>query len=99
MAADYYCADSENGDHIHDLSEDALFTLIGDLNDSGNTFVMIQSDEDDPAWLASVAILDEGGYETVHRDTTRPEHKVTIETDINRIAGDLTKWLAACASY
>ncbi|GAA2349888.1 hypothetical protein [Streptomyces violaceusniger] len=32
MAADYYCADSENGDHIDDPSEDALLGLISDLN-------------------------------------------------------------------
>ncbi len=98
MAADYYCADSENGDHIDDPSEDALFMLIGDLNGTDNTFVVIQPDEDDPAWFASVAVLDEGGYEMVRRDTTRHEHEVTTETSIDRIAGDLTKWLVARAS-
>ncbi|MGW6692132.1 hypothetical protein [Streptomyces sp. NPDC054961] len=98
MAADYYCADSENGDHIDDPSEDALFMLIGDLNGTDNTFVVIQPDEDDPAWFASVAVLDEGGYEIVRRDTTRREHEVTTETSIDQIAGDLTKWLAARAS-
>ncbi len=98
MAARYYCADSENGDHVDDPSEDTLFMLIGDLNDSDNTFVVIQPDQDDPAWFASVAILDEGGYEVVRRDTTRREHDVTIETSTDRIAGDLTKWLAARAS-
>ena len=54
MAAKYYCADSENGDHIDDPSEDALFDLISELNDSDNTFVVIQPDQDDPAWFASV---------------------------------------------
>ncbi|MFF4648336.1 hypothetical protein [Streptomyces sp. NPDC001389] len=98
MAARYYCADSENGDHVDDPSEDALFMLIGDLNDSDNTFVVIQPDQDDPVWFASVAVLDEGGYEVVRRDTTRREHDVTVETNTDRIAGDLTKWLAARAS-
>ncbi|MFG2416205.1 hypothetical protein [Streptomyces goshikiensis] len=98
MAADYYCADSENGDHVDDPSEDALFMLIGDLNGTDNTFVVIQPDEDDPDWFASVAVLDEGGYEIVRSDTTRREHDVTIETSTDRIAGDLTKWLAARAS-
>ncbi|MGW6413454.1 hypothetical protein ACWF95_41565, partial [Streptomyces vinaceus] len=60
--------------------------------------VVIQPDQDDPAWFASVAVLDEGGYEVVRRDTTRHEHDVTIETSTNRIAGDLTKWLAARTS-
>nr|WP_177240157.1 hypothetical protein [Streptomyces monashensis] len=98
VAAEYYCADSENGDHVDDPSEDALFMLISDLNDADNTFVVIQPDEDEPAWFASVAVLDEGGYEVVRRDTNRREHEVSIETAIGRIAGDLTKWLAARAS-
>ncbi|MFD7625906.1 hypothetical protein ACFV7Q_07645 [Streptomyces sp. NPDC059851] len=87
MAARYYCADSENGDHVDDPSGDALSMLISDLNDSDNTFVVI-----------SVAVLDEGGYEIVRRDTTRREHDVTVENSTDRIAGDLTKRLAARAS-
>lgn len=95
VAAKYYCADSENGDHIDDPSEDALFELISELNDADNTFVVVQPDQDDPAWFVSVAVLDEGGYEVVRRDTTRREHKVNIDTSIDRIAGDLIVWLAA----
>ncbi|WP_432083607.1 hypothetical protein [Streptomyces sp. WAC 04229] len=98
MAAHYYCADSENGDHIDDPSEDGLFMLISDLNGSDNTFVVIQPDEDDPVWFASIAVLDQGGYEIVRRDTTHREHDVTIESSIDRIACDLTKWLSARAS-
>ncbi|MFI9780427.1 hypothetical protein ACIHCV_38080 [Streptomyces sp. NPDC051956] len=95
MGAAYYRADSENGDHIEDSSEDALFMLIDDLNDSDNTFVVVQPDEDDPVWFASVAVLDEGGYEIVRRDTTRNEHEVTTATRINDIARDLAIWIAA----
>ncbi|GHI20290.1 hypothetical protein Shyd_16610 [Streptomyces hydrogenans] len=83
MGAQYYGADSENGDRIDDPSEDALFMLISGLNDSDNTFVVVQPDEDAPVWFASVAVLDEGGYEIVRRDTTRNEHEVTTATDIN----------------
>lgn len=79
MGAAYYRAESESGDHIHDPSEDALF----------------KPDEDDPAWFTSVAVLDEGGYEVVRRDTTRREHDVVSETSIDRIARDLTVWMAA----
>ncbi|MFB7176054.1 hypothetical protein ACFCYM_35485 [Streptomyces sp. NPDC056254] len=32
-------------------------------------------------WFASVAVLDEGGYEIVRRDTTRNEHDVSTATD------------------
>ncbi|MFF7048157.1 hypothetical protein ACFY94_07275 [Streptomyces griseorubiginosus] len=88
-------ADSENGDRIDDPSEDALFMMISDLNDSDNTFVVVQPDEDDPVWFVSVAVLDEGGYEVVRRDTTRNEHEVTTSTSINDIAHDLTIWMAA----
>ncbi|GGK32024.1 hypothetical protein GCM10011583_74760 [Streptomyces camponoticapitis] len=93
MGAQYYGADSENGDRIDDPSEDALFMTVGDLNDSDNTFVVVQPDEDTPVWFASG--LDEGGYEIVRRDTTRNEHEVTTATSINDIAHDLTIWMAA----
>ncbi|MEV7061181.1 hypothetical protein ACIQ9K_35410 [Streptomyces microflavus] len=95
MGAAYYRAESESGDHIDDPSADALFMLIDDLNDSDNTFVVIQPDEDDPVWFTSVAVLEEGGYEVVRRDNTRREHDVVSETSIDRIARDLTIWMAA----
>ncbi|MFE1369440.1 hypothetical protein ACFW84_35095 [Streptomyces anulatus] len=95
MRAEYYRADSENGDHIEDPSEDALFMLFDDLNSTDNTFVVIQPDEDDPAWSTSVTVLDDGGYEVVRRDTTRREHEVGTGTSIDRIARDLTIWMAA----
>ncbi|MGW5367627.1 hypothetical protein ACWER6_30300 [Streptomyces sp. NPDC004009] len=95
MGAQHYGADSENGDRIDDPSEDALFMLISDLNDSDNTFVVVQPDEDDPVWFTSVAVLDEGGYEIVRRDTARNEHEVTTATNVDDIARDLTIWMAA----
>jgi uncharacterized lipoprotein len=95
MGAQYYGADSESGDHIDAPSEDALFMLISDLNDSDNTFLVVQPDEDDTAWFAAVAVLDEGGYEIVRRDTTRNEHEVTTATSTSNIARDLTIWAAA----
>ncbi|MER6915583.1 hypothetical protein ABT354_28255 [Streptomyces sp. NPDC000594] len=95
MGAEYYGADSENGDRIDDPSEDALFMMISDLDDSDNTFVVVRPDGDDPVWSASVTFLDEGGYEIVRRDTTRDEHRVTTATGIDDIARDLTLWLAA----
>ncbi|MBA9005737.1 hypothetical protein [Thermomonospora cellulosilytica] len=94
MGAGYYGADSENGDRVDDPSEDSLFMLISDLNDSDNTFVVIQPDQDDPLWFASVAVREEGGYEIVRRDTTRNEHEVTTSASINDIAHDLIIWLA-----
>ncbi|KOU29783.1 hypothetical protein [Streptomyces sp. WM6368] len=95
MGAQYYGAESEDGDRIDDPSEDALFMMISDLNDSDNTFVVVRPDEDAPAWFTSVAVLGEGGFEIVRRDTTRNEHEVTTATSINDIARDLTIWMAA----
>jgi hypothetical protein len=57
MGADYYTADTENGNHIDDPSEDALFMLLEDLNQAGNTFITITPASDDPAWHASVTLL------------------------------------------
>ncbi|MDH6127001.1 hypothetical protein [Kitasatospora sp. GP82] len=90
MAATYHRADSENGDHIDDPSEDAIFMLIDDLNDSDSTFVVIQPDEDDPTWYVSVAVLDTGeGYEVVCRDTRSRERDVTTSDNISDIAHEI----------
>ncbi len=69
--------------------------MISDLNDSDNTFVVVQPGENDPAWFASVAVLHEGGYEIIRRGTTHNKHEVTTATSVNDIARDLTIWLAA----
>ena len=94
MAARYYCADTENGDHIDDPSEDALCMLISELDHTDNTFVTVQPDDDEPAWYASVSLLDDGSYEVERRDVGRQEHQLTTHTDRNSIAHDLTIWLA-----
>lgn len=93
MAAQYHGANSENGDRIDDPSEDVLFMLIDDLNDTDNTFVVVQPDEDDPVWFASVAVLAQGCYEIVRRDSSRREHEVTTASSINDIAHELTIWI------
>jgi hypothetical protein len=93
MAADYYDADTENGDHIDDPSEDALFMLLEDLDPASNTFVTINA-ADDSDWYASVTLLDDRSYEVERRDPARHQHELTTETDISTIAKDLTIWLA-----
>lgn len=69
--------------------------MTSDLDASDDTFVVRQPDENGPEWFASVAVLDEGGYEIVRRDTSRDEHEVTTAAGINEIAHDLTVWSAA----
>ncbi|BFP50204.1 hypothetical protein SCMC78_00110 [Streptomyces sp. CMC78] len=90
MGAQCYGADSENGDRIDDPFEGVPAMMISDIKDADNTFVVVQPDEDDPVWFASVAVLDEGGYEIVRRDTNRNEHKIITSISINDIARDLT---------
>ncbi len=41
-----------------------------------------------------MAVLDEGGYEIVRRDSTRREHEVDTDNRIAGIVNDLTIWLA-----
>lgn len=93
--ADYYYAETENGRHLDDPSEDGLFDVIGELDHADNTFVIIQPDDDDPAWYASVAHCDDGAYEVERRDVLRREHELTTATDRGAVAKDLTLWLAA----
>ncbi|MBO1337251.1 hypothetical protein [Streptomyces sp. VRA16 Mangrove soil] len=95
MGARGYGVVSENGDHIEGASEDALFEMISALNDADNTFIVIEPDTDAPTWFASVAVLDEDGFEIVRRDSSRREHTVHTETDIGRISADLIVWLAS----
>ncbi|WP_319600695.1 hypothetical protein [Streptomyces sp. ID01-9D] len=64
--------------------------MISNIKNADNTFVVVQPDEDAPVWFASVAVLDEGGYEIVRRDTNRNEHKIITSISINDIARDLT---------
>ncbi|MFH7600428.1 hypothetical protein WDV06_35810 [Streptomyces racemochromogenes] len=42
-----------------------------------------------------MAVLVEGGYGVVRRDTSRNEHTVTMATISNDIARGLTIWMAA----
>ncbi|MGW1533885.1 hypothetical protein [Streptomyces aureus] len=93
MGARFYSAESENGDRIEDPSEDALFMMISDLNDTDNTCIVVQPDTEYPVWFASVAVLDEGGYEVVLRDAGRREHEVIMLTRIGEVARSLSLWL------
>lgn len=94
-AVGYYFAESENGDHIDDPSEGALFMQIGDLNGTDNNSIVIKPDVH-PAWFASVADLEQGV--NVRRGPTHHEHDVTVEINGDWISGDLTRWLAARTS-
>jgi len=94
MTAEHYHADSENGDHVVNPSEDALFMRITDLNTDDNTFLTIEPPGDDPAWYAVVSLLEDGVYEVERSYPHRRLHELTTETDRSEIARDLTIWLA-----
>lgn len=93
MVAEYYGARSESGDYMEDPSQDGLFMMLGDLNGSDNTRLVVRPDHDGAVWSASVTVLDGGRYEVVRRDTSRDEHEVTTSTSIDDIAYELTLWM------
>ena len=94
MAGGYYHADSEDGEHWDDPSEDLLFMLIEELNHTDNTYVVIEPDDESMTWFASVSLLEDGTYEMEWRDMSRRDHELTVETDRGHIAKELTIWLA-----
>jgi len=95
VAADYYAADTENGDHADDPSEDGLFMLLEDLTQDGNTFRTITPADEDPAWYASVTLLPVGTFEVERADPAHGEHHRDTASNPDTIARDLTIWLAA----
>ncbi|WP_083473123.1 hypothetical protein [Frankia sp. R43] len=95
MAAEHYCADSENGDHVDDPSARVLTRLIASLDLAGNTFVVIQPDTDDPPWFTSAVLLDSLTYEVERHDHRTGEHNKTHTTNPAAIAGDLTAWMTS----
>jgi len=94
MPTPRYCVDAENGHHVDNPSPQELAKLIGDLNQTDNTFVTILPDEDDPTWYASVSRLGDDAYEVEYRDLAREEHRRSTQSDHEAIARDLTLWLA-----
>jgi hypothetical protein len=87
-------AENESGELIVEPSEDALYEMIIDLTLPDNTFVIVEPDEDDPTWFASVARLDDGIYEVEYRDPLRRYHRLDTATDPSHIASDVTIWTA-----
>ena len=94
MANGYYHADTENGDHMDDPSEDGLFMLIDDLCHPHNTFVIIEPDDGSSDWFASVTLQRNGLYGLEWRDMSRRDHKLTVETNRGQIARKLILWLS-----
>ncbi|WP_199487242.1 hypothetical protein [Actinomadura spongiicola] len=99
MGQDYFplMAETENGEFIGEPSEDAVFGLIVELAGPDNTFVIIEPDEDDPAWFASVSLLDDGRYEVELRDPTHHRHKLSTDTSPDKIANAVTHWITETA--
>lgn len=77
MPGGYYHADTEDGGHRADLSEDLLFMIIDELYHPANTFVVIEPEDESMDWFASVSLLDDGTYEMEWRDMSRRDHELT----------------------
>jgi hypothetical protein len=85
-------AETENGELICEPSEGVIFGLIVELAAPDNTFVIIEPDEDDPAWFASVSLLDDGRYEVEFRDPTHRDHQLNTHTDPDKAANAVAHW-------
>lgn len=92
--ASFY-ADAEDGTHVDDPTTDAITALINTLNRDDNTFLTIGPDDDDPAWYASVTLLDDGTYEIERNDPSNEVQHISNATTAAAIAHDLTTWLAS----
>lgn len=99
MGQDYIAlkAETENGELISEPSEDAIFGLIVELAGPDNTFVIIEPDEDDPAWFASVSLLDDGRYEVEFRDPPHRRHQLSTDANPDKIANAVTHWTTETA--
>jgi hypothetical protein len=93
--ADYYKADTANGDHMDDPSEDGLFMLLDDLEQANNAFMVITPADSRATWHASVTLRADGTYEVERSDPGRSEQHRHTATRLGEIARDLTIWLAA----
>jgi hypothetical protein len=94
MGAEYYIADTENGDHLDDPSQDALSMMIEDLDQADNTFLTITPADPGAAWYASASRLRNNTYEVEYHDPRSGDHELTTQTERSKIAKDLTQWLA-----
>jgi hypothetical protein len=93
MGADYYRAETENGDHIDDPSEDGLFMLLSELNREGNSFVNISPAGGGREWYVSISILPNGTYEVL-RMVGRGPQEVFVRETADQVAHETTLWLA-----
>ncbi|GAT70247.1 hypothetical protein PS9374_05927 [Planomonospora sphaerica] len=99
MAGEYLRlkAETEGGELVVEPSEDALHEMIIGLSSPDNTFVIVEPDDDDPVWFASVSRLEDGTYEVEYRDAVRERHHLGVEREPDRIARDVTCWTAETA--
>ena len=98
-AADYYTAESEDGDVVCDPSEDALYIMVSHLRLPPNSFLTIEPPNPDVGWYVVVALQDGGGYEVEYRDARRREHRIEQEEDRSRLCREVTTWLNNAVSY
>jgi hypothetical protein len=94
VAADFYYAETENGDRVDDPSEADLRKLVSSLDDGQNTYVVVQAGDEESSWYVSVARDDSGGHEIVLRDPLDRTHHVRREVDGEAIASDVDLWIA-----
>ena len=85
---------TESGASVDEPSEDAIFETMGELDGHDNSFLTIEPDADDQGWYVVISLAELGGFEVELRDATTRTHELYASADRNRIARDVTKWIA-----
>lgn len=80
---------------MDDPSEDGLFMLLRDLDQAANAFIIITAADSRASWHASVPLRADGTYEVERNDAGKGEQHRETATSLERIARELTIWLAA----
>jgi len=99
VSAEYYRAESENGEVVEDPSEDSLYMRVSDLREPDNTYLVIEPSDERFDWHVVIALHPEGGYELELRNPSRQEHSVTHETDRSKLCRNVTIWAAAALRH
>ena len=95
ILGDAYCViENERGERYDNPSEDLIFEFIDDLNLRDNGSFTVEPIEPSAGWYISVALLENGNFETVFRCSSRGEHRVVVSDSPSGIASDATIWIS-----
>ncbi|WP_454850443.1 hypothetical protein [Promicromonospora soli] len=91
-----YEAYAEGGEHVPNPGHADLVRLVDALNHTGNTFFVVQPDDDDVPWGISVAASRGGfgGYDLGWHDTRTDDRREATAADPTTIATEILDWIS-----